>query len=235
MIPYSGYITGSCEANMLISTSQGKLTERHFSQIDRFMAIWQAANPNAWFDSGTDGANLLPFRKQKTPTEAFWTSADVKSTKTFGYTYPEVLESDVKTAFDNHYKWATTEPCATSGPPDSMKIVDVSSAPVFKSQSSSNTAGGTTSFRVAAQPVELERVQVSMVSDSESAQPVSETSAEQKEIALQRSIRTDNDTEVASAAAAAVDESKTYRDWFIDTIVERYRPKLHKYRQLITN
>ncbi|KAL6703737.1 hypothetical protein ACN47E_009118 [Coniothyrium glycines] len=75
----------------------------HHANVDRLMAIYQAAHPERWMEPtsvGTHGnvfledhdvvdANtaLLPFRKA---SGSFWTSNDCRDHTVFGYTYPEL-------------------------------------------------------------------------------------------------------------------------------------------------
>lgn len=77
----------------------------HHTNIDRLFAMWQAINPQSYIvptvnavgtyaeprgfvDTGDSG--LLPFHSDN--GTRFWTSNGVRSTRTFGYTYPEVID-----------------------------------------------------------------------------------------------------------------------------------------------
>jgi tyrosinase len=77
----------------------------HHTNVDRLLAMWQAVNPhsyvtpftNAYGTFGeakgtleTEDTNLLPFHANAEGT--FWTSKGVRSTRTFGYTYPELVD-----------------------------------------------------------------------------------------------------------------------------------------------
>ncbi|KAL9620974.1 MAG: hypothetical protein Q9160_004492 [Pyrenula sp. 1 TL-2023] len=86
----------------------------HHANIDRLFAIWQALNPDTYITpqmnpatfaspvaEGNVDTPLYPFRKaslfgsgndNSTAPSAFHTPSTVRSTKTFGYTYPEVVD-----------------------------------------------------------------------------------------------------------------------------------------------
>jgi tyrosinase len=74
----------------------------HHAMVDRCFAMWQILNPNSYvapepakYSTFTNSAGqtqdvnslLTPFHKDVTGD--FWTSEDVRSTETFGYSYPE--------------------------------------------------------------------------------------------------------------------------------------------------
>lgn len=80
----------------------------HHMNVDRYFALWQKINPNSygatqnapgktWTIAQGSSQNadspLTPFHKD-TSCNNFWTSNQVKDTKTFGYTYPEIANSD---------------------------------------------------------------------------------------------------------------------------------------------
>ena len=80
----------------------------HHVNVDRLFAIWQALHPKSYVGATKAGfgtatirpgdtldANtpLKPFHK--TSSGAFWTSAQARSTSTFGYTYPETANSNI--------------------------------------------------------------------------------------------------------------------------------------------
>ncbi|KAK8066160.1 hypothetical protein PG997_012907 [Apiospora hydei] len=74
----------------------------HHTNVDRLVAIWQAIHPNSWvinqldtfgtfsIPAGlqTDKTKLYPFAKDAAGT--FYTSDDVRDTRSLGYTYPEI-------------------------------------------------------------------------------------------------------------------------------------------------
>ncbi|KAI1335061.1 Di-copper centre-containing protein [Xylariaceae sp. FL0016] len=85
----------------------------HHTNIDRLLAIWQACNPDPsipdnyvttqqsqeanWMGpAGTDetiDTPLVPFAKSGDKnSQVFWTSADARDTKKFGYVYPETRD-----------------------------------------------------------------------------------------------------------------------------------------------
>lgn len=83
----------------------------HHTNVDRLFAIWQAINPQSYIvpvvnpfgtyaqprgflESGD--SNLLPFRVDN--GTSFWTSNAVRSTRKFGYTYPELVDWNISEA-----------------------------------------------------------------------------------------------------------------------------------------
>lgn len=96
------------------------------SSIDRLLALWQVLNPDSYVEpmgdtygnfvlqAGTiEDANtpLYPFRRSDDPND-WYTSASSRSTRDFGYTYPEIqdwgvdqatLQNNVRTAINNLY------------------------------------------------------------------------------------------------------------------------------------
>ncbi|KAF3914865.1 Tyrosinase [Dactylellina cionopaga] len=81
----------------------------HHNNVDRYFAIWQALNPDGYtftdksmfptyvLPAGSSedlNTPLMPFRKTETE---YWTSADAKDTKVFGYNYPETTGSSKDT------------------------------------------------------------------------------------------------------------------------------------------
>ncbi|KAK8031242.1 tyrosinase [Apiospora arundinis] len=96
----------------------------HHVNVDRLVAIWQAIHPDSWEinqrdDFGTftippstetDQTKLYPFSKDSAGT--FYTSNDVRDTRSLGYTYPEIRpwgksaqqnSDDVRTAIQRLY------------------------------------------------------------------------------------------------------------------------------------
>ena len=83
----------------------------HHANVDRLFAIWQLINPDTYLESdptlsGTatitpgdpidEDSPLTPFHKDTEGT--FWTSAAVRDTTVFGYTYPETAENNATCA-----------------------------------------------------------------------------------------------------------------------------------------
>ncbi|EEH20603.2 hypothetical protein PABG_02834 [Paracoccidioides brasiliensis Pb03] len=82
----------------------------HHCNIDRMFAIWQALNPEKWFDTAdkntffqealglaetiTPQTKLRPFHTDKVGT--CWTPEGARDTLNFGYTYPELQTWDAK-------------------------------------------------------------------------------------------------------------------------------------------
>ena len=113
------------------------------SNIDRYLAVWQATHPDGWRDPGTKelraGLELLrkklkPFYKQD---KSFWTSLDAEDTKALGYTYADVQQTseETKELFRHRHAWSI-QPQNTSKDwrptaPTEMKPLDLSKAQVY--------------------------------------------------------------------------------------------------------
>ena len=83
-----------------------------FSQIDRWLAIWQKMNPNSWFSD--DEQNKDPLKSFRNVIKSagekdtgYWKSLDCKETENFGYTYPDIqdvpIASDMLARFRKRY------------------------------------------------------------------------------------------------------------------------------------
>ncbi|KAF3293727.1 hypothetical protein TWF132_004320 [Orbilia oligospora] len=155
---------GSGEMGWVDYAAHDPLFFLHHTNIDRLFAMWQAVNtnnPNAYIRpndqfSSTYGtfaiqrgsalnstAPLPPFRKAS--GNNFYNSDDVKSTKSFGYAYPETIDWD-KSPRD-FVKWAAEQVNFKYGqgaPPG--VLTSISSATNSMSRTSSRTT--TTSSRV---------------------------------------------------------------------------------------
>lgn len=94
--------------------------------IDRILALWEVINPDSYVEPMADtygtfvleagtvediNTPLYPFHRSDDPND-FWTSSTSRSTRDFGYTYPEVqdwsvdqatLQNNVRTAVNNLY------------------------------------------------------------------------------------------------------------------------------------
>jgi tyrosinase len=103
----------------------------HHVNIDRLFAMWQAINPQSYLvpttnafgsyaeprgfvDSGD--SNLLPFHSDN--GTRFWTSNGVRSTRTFGYTYQEVID------------WNTTQAALASNVRESINKLYSPAVPI---------------------------------------------------------------------------------------------------------
>lgn len=104
----------------------------HHANVDRIFALWQALNPKSYsFDTklaqgtyttaeGTQvdvNSPLQPFHKDT--AGKFWTSNDVRDTKIFGYTYPELNDGkttvgDIRGKVQKLYGASGEEPKKTS-------------------------------------------------------------------------------------------------------------------------
>ena len=113
------------------------------SNIDRYLAIWQAAHPNAWIDSDTGRLkeelkslenDLKPFYKT---ANTFWTSVDAEDTQVFGYRYADVKKTpkETKELFRHRHTWSIRPELSTpewmpNAPPE-MEPLDLSGAQVY--------------------------------------------------------------------------------------------------------
>ncbi|OCL11103.1 Di-copper centre-containing protein [Glonium stellatum] len=102
----------------------------HHANIDRIIAIWQALNPEKWFEGQPlrgaptyvtatmteerSTSPLVPFRKgfDENGAPLWWTPNEVRDCQTLGYTYPQISaqESDIgllRKWVNDHYEWAT--------------------------------------------------------------------------------------------------------------------------------
>ncbi|KPM45160.1 hypothetical protein AK830_g1416 [Neonectria ditissima] len=121
----------------------------HHGQIDRLLAIWQAANGRKhWFDDFADeeskalgGSNLLPFRKWPLvddKADRYWTPDRAWDTTDFGYAYPETAGGktgdQVRDEFARRYGWSrrldVNQEFGTA--PEDMQPLKVSEAQVFQ-------------------------------------------------------------------------------------------------------
>jgi tyrosinase len=140
--------------------------------IDRILALWEAINPDSYvepmadtygtfvIEAGTvEDANtpLYPFHRSDDPND-FWTSAASRSTRDFGYTYPEIqdwgvdqgtLQNNVRTAINNLYNSP-----ARMGP-----MTPKTARQRRESLDESNSPGGATTMRTKAVTGKMTRAQ----------------------------------------------------------------------------
>ena len=113
------------------------------SNIDRYLAIWQAAHPNAWIDPNTARLkeelkslknDLRPFYKT---ANTFWTSLDAEDTQVFGYRYADVKKTpeETKESFRHRHTWSIRPqqsiPEWMPDAPPEMEPLDLSGAQVY--------------------------------------------------------------------------------------------------------
>ena len=114
-----------------------------YSNIDRYLAIWQDIHPDRWFRAKSSQKalqdDLLPFFcPPGKDGKQFWTSKTCQFTTNFGYTYSEVKGSPNATInnFQDLYSWSLRPqpepPLWQPKPPLSMTPLDLSDAKVFK-------------------------------------------------------------------------------------------------------
>jgi Common central domain of tyrosinase len=112
----------------------------HHGNIERLFTIWQAVHPNNWFsDSNLAGSPLVPFIKPRNVGDSqnkFWSSTLARKAEDFGYTYPDLIQSNISVAerFRGLYSWSIPRvPGAPKQPPPAnMKPRDVSNSEFFK-------------------------------------------------------------------------------------------------------
>ncbi|KAK6535910.1 hypothetical protein TWF281_000160 [Arthrobotrys megalospora] len=155
---------GSGEMGWVDYAAHDPLFFLHHTNIDRLFAMWQAVHQGKADDylKPTDGftstygtfaisrgsninsnTGLPPFRKAE--GNNYYSSADVKSTKAFGYAYPETVDWDKPAG--NYVAWAikqVNDKYGRNAPPGIL--TSVSSA--TNSRTSSSTSTTTTSSRV---------------------------------------------------------------------------------------
>ncbi|KAF2735384.1 Di-copper centre-containing protein [Polyplosphaeria fusca] len=126
----------------------------HHANVDRMFAIWQALNPNSYVSPASNpyatfwsraGATadtntpLKPFHKDSAGN--FWTSTTVRSTSTFGYTYPELVNSNTTSliaTINALYGPNATAPSQRTRRSDPLlsprRLRNVAGAPLFSAQ-----------------------------------------------------------------------------------------------------
>lgn len=133
------------------------ITDIKDSQIDRLFAIWQAVNPEHWFDELPSSQRaladdiLLPFRKDPLTTDKksrYWTSNQARDPEVLGYTYPDIADKkksvdQLRTDFAAKYGWSRRlTPFQHFGqPPADMQPLDLSKAQVYQYTSGVPSAG----------------------------------------------------------------------------------------------
>lgn len=170
-----------------------------------------------------DSGDLLPFR-QAAPSK-YWTSKNARKTETFGYKYQEAQgqPSEIQMNFRANYSWAVRNNNNVYGKPPANMLPQkdrVDAAQVFKSQPSS------ISKTVASVPSTLSASTGPNVSANgngqinKAAPSGRQVSSEQKQIALQRTLR-NMGNESSTGKSSIKDESKVERQWYVDSVVER--------------
>ena len=84
----------------------------HHANIDRYAAIWQYINDDAWFSQA--GNTLWPFRTRAGNDKAnFWDSNLARQTENLGYNYPDLsgkpTVDDLKQDFGRRYRWSESD------------------------------------------------------------------------------------------------------------------------------
>ena len=174
------------------------------SNIDRYLAIWQAAHPDGWKDPKTkklkEGLKCLedglrPFYKQD---KTFWTSLDAEDTKVLGYTYADIQATSEETRklFRHRHAWSRQPHIASVDwkptAPTEMEPLDLSSAQVYVNH-----------------PEYLRPTPPPETQDPGKADPTPKKSDASK-----------NKYQTPSPKTAKAKR----REWFIDDIVERFVP-----------
>ena len=125
-------------------------SNRHYSLSDirgpdniAVFTVWQnihSADPNNWFSNpGQAAESLLPFIKSQSvgrSEDRFWSSDLSKSCETFGYTFPDLVQSNTSVAdrFRGLYAWSIprTPGAPKQSPPADMVPLPVSNSEFFK-------------------------------------------------------------------------------------------------------
>ena len=226
-----------------------------YSNIDRWLAIWQASHPNGWFsDSGLENAPLYPFRLTRDQDgDTFWTSDQSRSTTTFGYTYPDIQgisdPDQVKALFETHYEWSRRTPTQNyKDPPKDMKPLDLSLAQVYqyKQQTQLDTIPNIpihgqklinrqvkTLAKTTASALESFNVSTTSLNDAAKSS-VHDAANGNARVGSEGTRPQDSHTPTESPSKPPkTSESKLDRDdkesfeWYIDDVVERYVPSFH--------
>ena len=187
------------------------------SNIDRYLAIWQAAHPGSWKDPKTKELKkelksledeLRPFYKQD---KTFWTSLDVEDTKVLGYTYADVKKTpeETKKLFRHRHKWSI-RPKIDLGKwrpiaPIEMEPLDLSSAQVYVNH-----------------PEYLRPIPPPETQDRLEAGPKSTKSDVTKDTGDGRRNDLNNKTDHQEHSLEPKETKR--REWFIDDVVERQVP-----------
>lgn len=210
-----------------------------FSKIDRDAAIWQAANPKTWTATKDSIASLaednLPFRKQpgNIPKQSFFDGNAAQQTTRYGNYYKDAADmapDDVRRNYYRLYNWALPrdENWDNLTPPDDMKPL-----PVEKSQAFDFKQGSPSGAPGNIGPVTGGRSQATMGGFNDAAPDEEPFTVEPSQAALEVSVSavdpgtetrfafTNMSPDATDVAPADLDESKYYRDWYIDNVVER--------------
>lgn len=226
---------------------------RKFSNIDRWLAIWQAAHPNVWFDGtyfeGPRGKEVerpvgplaeedaLPFR-YGLGTRPMWNANLSKDTKAFGYLYKDAIGSPdaVKKRISDIYGWMVRDKTNKIGSiHKDMEIIPVNEAQVFTGKAPLEAAKHMASMAVASAPQVLMNAMQATVHTLSSSAGLSlgrfHQTLKSVEGITAKPVKPGTSTSravftnlVASPATTpqTVDESKYTRNWYVDSVVERY-------------
>jgi hypothetical protein len=193
-----------------------------------------------------EGGDLLPFRAPKGASSQYWTTATARKTQTFGYRYKDAQgqPKDLQKNFATSYSWAVRNSQGIYGKPPANMLPHkdkIDAAPVFQSQSIlssisksvasipnailATTGSGLTTNGNG----HISQVTANGNGHVSKAATGQQASSEQKQIAMQRTLRnigngTSNGTSNGTNNGESLirDESKVERQWYIDSVVERY-------------
>ena len=199
--------------------------------IDRYLAIWQAAHPDSWFDDDSDLAKqpLLPFFSPKSQDHGdFWTSDSARDTRKFGYTYSDVLSDPqaTKDNFHSKYNWFVSSESKLEGwqpviPPDMIPL-DLSRAQVYRDHLEYVLPS---LFKIAAKPAKSAALTQDQVLGTAKHESISTA----KPVSIVAHIG-NGDSDGAKPmpngdelTPASTGERRN-REWFIDDVVERLIP-----------
>ncbi|KAL9070477.1 MAG: hypothetical protein Q9157_005808 [Trypethelium eluteriae] len=208
----------------------------HHCQIDRWLAIWQAAHPDKWFD----GQYQELVNRRWTPTDIAPLAEEV-ATDDFGYVYKDAIGSpqEVRAKFASLYSWAVRSRTGTGkyGPPPPDMVPNanaVNSAQVFQYTAVNKVTNFASSAAFEAPQTVINFLQTTTSAASEKAGISSSEKAEETNgdaAASTNPVAPEaNNSDISftnllqnqvAAAPNTVDESRYSRDWYVDNVVER--------------
>lgn len=193
----------------------------HHCQIDRLMAIWQAAHPDAWF-AGTKGTRiaedgLIPFTKARKDV----TSNLVQKVTDLGYTYND-LSSNPKEVTANYvaqYQWVSQKRLAA--PAGTKPTYTFKTGQPFKYDPATlkkvrDIAAKTGAL---AEALDLEKPDISSRNPAIMATPTFSRSIAQTPIMENRIIA--NAIPEEALPPADIKEKEVERTWYIDNLFPR--------------
>lgn len=205
------------------------------SQIDRLVAIWQAARPESWFN-GKDA--LVPFTFRNKVGEKDnndWTSDKVRKPDVFGYTYSDAKEGEtpdaIKKGFEEKYGWASEERAQEQlgKPPTGMQPLPIfEQAQVFRYDQLTREELIAESKKTGALDAVLNKSSAESKSQMTASEPIfMQQTVLSKSVALEESVVEHEvfpnfaSSNFVVTEAHDVKEKKMERTWYVDNVVQR--------------